>query len=130
MRVTIFHHGEPIGATDLTIDPPFVTGTLEPFPAFDALRPMFRDEWRAMQNLGFLPPDGNTVGGVDAAGDSAGKAVSSRAEQLCRELELRADDGTVIAVESLAITSRGDDGEVVINGFVPGDGEGIGAVRP
>ena len=127
MRVTIFHHDEPIGTSDLAIEPPFVTGTLEPLPAFEALRPVFRDEWRATQNLGFLPPDESTVGGIDAAGDAAGAAAVSRAEQICRELELRADDGTVIVVESLTIARWADEGEVVINGFVSDDGEGVGA---
>ena len=130
MRVTVLYRGEPIGTSDLTIHPPFAFGTLEPFPSYESLRPVFWEKWRAMRNFGFLPPDGAAAGGVDAAGDAAGKAAFARAADVCRQLELRAEDGTVIAVEDLGITDLHEQLEITVEGFVPDDEEGVPARIP
>ena len=121
MRVTVLYRGEPIGTAALTIEPPFAIGTLEPSAAYETLRPVFRAQARAMCNLGFLPPDGATVGGVDSAGDAAGQAAFARAAQVCRQLELRGEDGTTVVLESLQITDWHEQSEITVNGFLPDD---------
>jgi hypothetical protein len=125
MRVTVLFRGEPIGTSDLTIHPPFAVGTLEPLAAYEPLRPILREQGRAMRNLGFLPADGAAVGGVDAVGDAAGKAALAHAAEVCRQLELRADDGTVLAIEDLAITDLLEQSEITLNGFLPDDEHGM-----
>lgn len=130
MRVTVLYRGEPIGTSDLTIHPPFAFGTLEPFATYETLRPVFWEKWRAMRNFGFLPPHGAAAGGVDAAGDAAGKAAFARAAEVCRQLELRAEDGTVVAVEDLGITDSHEPLEITVDGLVPDDVEGVPARIP
>jgi hypothetical protein len=130
MRVTVLYRGEPIGSSDLTIHRPFVVGTLEALAAYEPLRPVFWEQWRAMRNLGFLPPDGATVGGVDSSGDAAGKAAFARAAEVCRQLELRAEDGTVVVLESLQITDLHEQLEITVDGFLPDDAEGEPARVP
>jgi hypothetical protein len=119
MRITVLHRGEPIGTADLTIDPPFALGTLEPFRAYDALRPIFREQTRAMRNFGFLPPGDGAVGGVDAVGDAAGQAAFARGEAMCRELEFRDAEGAVVSMESIGISDWDERSEINIHAFLP-----------
>ena len=121
VRVTILHHGEPIGTSDLTITPPFVVGTLEPLAGYATLRSIFRDKARAMRNLGFLPPHGHAVGGVNSAGDAAGQAAIARASAVCEALQLRADDGSVVTIESLEIADLDEQSEIAVLGYIPHD---------
>ena len=130
MRVTVLYHGEPIGTSDLTIEPPFAVGTLEPFATYETLRPIFWEQWRAMRNFGFLPPDGAAAGGVDPTGDAAGKAALARAAAVCRQLELRADDGTVVVLESLQIMDLHEQLEITVDGFLSDDDDGVPARVP
>jgi hypothetical protein len=130
MRVCVLYRGEPIGTSDLTIHPPFAVGMLEPFATYESLRPVFWEQWRAMLNFGFLPPDGARAGGVDAAGDAAGTAAFARAAEVFRQLELRAEDGSVIAIEDLLITDSHEQSEITVYGFVPGDEDAVAARSP
>ena len=130
MRVTVLYRGEPIGTSDLAIEPPFAVGTLEPFAGYETLRPIFWAQGRAMRNLGFLPPNGAAAGGVDPAGDAAGKAAFARAAEVCRQLELRADDGTVVVLESLQILDLHEQLEITVDGFLPDEGDGVLARVP
>jgi len=130
MRVTVFYRGEPIGTSDLTIDPPFAIGTIQPFSAYGAIRPILRDESRAMCNFGFLPPDDEVVGGVDANGDAQGRSAFARAAEVYRQLELRAEDGSVVAIESLEITDLSERSEITLFGSISPDGEGMPARIP
>ena len=130
MRVTVYYRGEPIGFSDLTIEPPFAVGTLEPLASYAPLRPVFWEQWRAMRNLGFLPPNGGAVGGVDAVGDAAGRAAVARAAEVCQELELRAEDGTVVILESLQVTDLHEQLEITVDGFLPDEDDGVPARLP
>ena len=130
MRVTVLYRGEPIGSTELTIEPPFAVGTLEPYPAYETLRPIFWEQWRAMRNLGFLPPAEAAVGEVNAAGDAAGQAALARAAEVCKELEVQAEDGMVIVLESLQITDLHEQLEITVDGFLPEDDGGVLARLP
>ncbi len=131
MRVTVLHKGEPIGVADLSVEPPFAFGRLDPLPGYDALRPVFQEEARALRNCGFLPPDGGAVGGVDAAGDAAGRAAIARAAAVCRELELRDATGAVVAMESIGVSDWYDRSEIDLHCFLPDDDAGVPArTRP
>jgi len=121
MHVTVMYRGEAIGIAELTMLPPFAMGELEPYPAYDALRPLFREQARAMRNYGYLAPDGGEVGGVDAAGDAAGRDVLARAAAVCRELELRDADGAVVPMESIGIEDWSEQSEISIHAFLSDD---------
>ena len=130
MRVTVLYRGEPIGISDLTMEPPFAVGTLEPFATYESLRPIFWEQSRAMRNFGFLPPEGAVAGGVDPAGNAAGEAAFARAAEVCRELELRAENGTVVVLESLKIMDLHEQLDITVDGFLPDDDDGVPARVP
>jgi hypothetical protein len=130
MRVTVLHRGEPIGTADLSIEPPFALGTLEPFSAYDALRPVFREQSRAMRNYGFLPPGDGEVGGADAACDAAGQAAFARAAAVCRELEFRDAEGAVVPMKSIGISDWYERSEISVDAFLPDAGGGVPARIP
>jgi hypothetical protein len=131
MRITVLHRGTPIGVADLSVEPPFAFGRLEPLPSYETLRPVFQEEARALRNCGFLPPDGGAVGGVDAEGDAAGKAAVARAAAVCRELELRDAAGAVVAMESIGVSDWYDRSEIELHGFLSDDHTGAAArIRP
>ena len=121
MHVTVMYRGEPIGIADLAIEPPIAMGTFEPLAAYDAFRPVFREKSRAMRNYGFLAPDGGEVGGVDAAGDAAGREAIAAADAICRALEFRDANGAVVPMESIGIDDWSEQSEISINAFLPDD---------
>jgi hypothetical protein len=83
-----------------------------------------------MRNFGFLPPEGAVAGGVDPAGNAAGEAAFARAAEVCRELELRADNGSVVVLESVQIMVLLEQLEFTVDGFLPDDDDGVPARVP
>src|SRR5689334_5719044 len=101
MRVTVLHRGVPIGEGELALDERLVGGDFAALPGYEGIRPVVRAADRTRANLGFLPPGDAAAGGVNAAGDAAGRAALDRAEVLLAELELREARGGALAHEWL-----------------------------
>jgi hypothetical protein len=112
MRVTILHQGIPIGVGDLAVDGTFAGGEVNPLPGYKAIQPTVRQAWRAMSNLGYLPPGPGAAGGVNTAGDAAGREAFERAAVVSRALELRDARGALIPTEWVELTDGGEGSDV------------------
>jgi hypothetical protein len=104
MRVTVHHRGVPVGTVILRLGGPLAMGDVEPLPGYAALQPTLRAGGRVEANLGYLPPEGHAVGGVDAAGEAAGRAALARVDALSRELELRDARGALVPTAWVELT--------------------------
>ena len=112
MCVTVLHRGVPIGVEDLAVDGTFAGGEIDPLPGYTEIRPTVRDAWRAMSNLGYLPPGPGAVGGVNTTGAAAGREAFERAAVVSRTLELRDALGALVPTKWVELTDAGE-GSVV-----------------
>jgi hypothetical protein len=130
MRVSVLYLGHEIGVTELDITPMFASGTLETFPAYDAIRPILRDASRATRNMGYLPPGNGSVGGIDAAGDAAGQRAFALASEVCGAIELHDDQGHTVSTNWIELVDWDDDTDVCLIAELPDAEASVGARLP
>lgn len=93
MHCSVTHHGVPIGTVELHLEGGRADGVVDVLPAYDAVRPVVR---RASQVI------------ADVRNDSAAARVDRRARfreaaELTRQLELRDDEGHVVAADYIIL---------------------------
>jgi hypothetical protein len=93
VRYTITHRGVPIGSADVELGPELVTAPVQLMPAYEGVRSIIRAATDALRELGFPGPPG-----ASDISQSRGAALG-RAATLGRHLELRDDQGVVVAAD-------------------------------
>lgn len=103
MEFTVLFRGAPIGRLHGRLDGDLCGGDLVPLPGFDAVRGVIADASRALVNHGFLPPTGESAGGVSEEADRAGQTTLAAAQELSNHLELRDAHGQLVHTDWINI---------------------------
>jgi hypothetical protein len=130
-QYTLLFRGAAIGTVDFQTDGEIGGGPITPLPGFEAVRGALEAASRALANLGYLPPVGQAVGGVNASGDRAGRDALARAQAICDELELRDERGALTPTDWINVFGgRTTDEPLAVMAAFRRDPAGVRAVLP